>query len=172
MTKIIIILAIGLFSRAAAVSQGIVNFDLNFDANTPLQTYNFLVQLVPLATNSFDVNFDLGATPPVAGFIEQLDGETFTQVFQFTYQSIDVNGSTGITYGYAGSWQLTSDEIQNLMAGLWYAEVTYNDASYIGQITPVPEPLIIALLSAGLVLMFLHLYRQVVRYNTTLKLLY
>jgi hypothetical protein len=52
-----------------------------------------------------------------------------------------------------------------LIAGQWYAEVTYSDASYIGQITQVPEPSSTMLSLAGLGVIFSCLYRRVVLPN-------
>ncbi len=40
---------------------------------------------------------------------------------------------------YSQSWQLTPTQIQNLLAGKWYAEVDYGDDKYIGNLTPVPS---------------------------------
>jgi hypothetical protein len=40
---------------------------------------------------------------------------------------------------YSQSWQLTPNQIQNLLAGKWYAEVDYGDDKYIGNLTPVPS---------------------------------
>lgn len=40
---------------------------------------------------------------------------------------------------YSQSWQLTPNQIQNLLAGKWHAEVDYGNDKYIGNLTPVPS---------------------------------
>lgn len=163
MKKIIIILVIGLFSRLPALSQGVVNFDINFGTNPPPNTSGGLVSAARLSTDgTFWTVLYLGSASPDSGFIGQMDGGTFTSEFQFTNQFIETQIGE---YGYIGSWQLTGTQVQDVLAGQWYAEVIYSDASYIGQITPVPEPSSITLSLVGLVVIFSCLYRRVVRPN-------
>jgi hypothetical protein len=61
-------------------------------------------------------------------------------------------------YDYSQSWQLTDDQVQNLLDGNWYAEITYGDNTYLGNFTtatvsgvsPVPEPETLTLLGLGM----------------------
>ena len=99
---------------------------------------------------------------PLSGSIEALDGGIFTPVIQFTNLVLAAYPGGGIAVDYEGSWQLTDTQIQTLLAGQWYAKVTYNDASYLGQITAVPEPSSITLLFGGLIVILSCLYRRIV----------
>jgi hypothetical protein len=163
MKNIIIILVFGLFSQVPALSQGNVNFDINFGTNPPPHTLGNPVSGAALTNDTFYAILYLDVTQPASGSIAQLDGGTFTPVFQFTNLVFATYPGGGPAYDYEGSWQLTGTQIQNLLAGQWYAEVTYNDASYIGQIAPVPEPSSISLLLAGLVMASAGLHRRLAR---------
>ena len=97
--------------------------------------------------------------------IEELDGGIFTTVFQFTNSVLAGYPGGGIAVDYEDSWQLTDTQIQNLLAGQWYAKVTYSDASYLGQITVVPEPSSVTLLLGGLVVLSTSFYRRLMFSN-------
>jgi hypothetical protein len=165
MKNIIIILVIGLLSRVPALSQGHINFDINFGANPPPHTLGNPLSGAILTNGVFNAILFLDPTTPISGSIQQLDGGTFTPVFQFTNLVFATYPGGGPAYDYEGSWQLTDTQIQSLLAGQWYANVTYTGASYIGQILPVPEPSITTLLLIGLVLISARLWprRTVVR---------
>ncbi|MGH7954239.1 MAG: PEP-CTERM sorting domain-containing protein [Limisphaerales bacterium] len=167
MKHIIIILVIGLLSQVSALSQGLVNFDINFGANPPPHTPGDPISGATLTNDFFYAALYLDTTAPISGSIEELDGGVFTTVFQFTNLVYASYPGGGPALDYEGSWQLTDTQIQNLLAGQWYANITYSDASYTGQITPVPEPSSITLLLAGLILVCL--YRRIVPPNTALE---
>jgi len=169
MKHIIIILVLGLLSQAPAFSQGKINFDINFGSNPPPHTLGDPDSGARLTNASFYAILYLDPTVPVSGSIEELDGGTFTPVFQFTNLVFATYPGGGPAYDYEGSWQLTDTQIQNLLAGQWYAQVTYSDASYVGQITPVPEPSCVTLLFGGLVVFSAGLYRRIVPPNTALE---
>lgn len=122
----------------------------NYDAHSP-------------ATNVFSVVINLGTNQATDGWILQVENNGFLPVMELTneiYNSIAIPIIPGSTIGtpsgivgtfpgsggglispnyYSQSWQLTPDQIQNLLAGKWYAEVDYGDDKYIGNLTPVPS---------------------------------
>jgi hypothetical protein len=121
----------------------------NYDAHAP-------------ATNVFSVVINLGTNQATAGWILQMENDGFSPVMQLTneiYNSVAIPIIPGSTVGtsgivgtfpgsgadlispnyYSQSWQLTPNQIQNLQAGKWYAEVDYGDDKYIGNLTPVPS---------------------------------
>jgi hypothetical protein len=121
----------------------------NYDTHTP-------------ATNVFAVVINLGTNQATDGWILQMENDGFLPVMELTneiYNSVATPIIPGSTVGtisgivgtfpgaggglispnyYSQSWQLTPDQIQNLLAGKWYAEVDYGDDKYIGNLTPVP----------------------------------
>jgi PEP-CTERM motif len=169
MKNIIIILVIGLLSRVSALSQGIVNFDINFGSNPPPHTSGDPISGAILTNDVFYAALYLDTITPVSGSIEELDDGIFTTVFQFTNLVYASYPGGGPALDYEGSWQLTDTQIQNLLAGQWYANVTYHDTSYTGQITPVPEPSSLTLFLGGLVMISACLYRRITPPNTTLE---
>jgi hypothetical protein len=121
----------------------------NYDAHAP-------------ATNVFSVVINLGTNQATAGWILQMENDGFSPVMQLTneiYNSVAIPIIPGSTVGtsdvigtfpgsgaglispnyYSQSWQLTPNQIQNLLAGKWYAKVDYGDDEYIGNLTPVPS---------------------------------
>jgi hypothetical protein len=171
MKHITIILVLGLLSQAPVFSQGVVNFDINYGGNPPPHTSGFpdVSDSGAILTNGlFYAALFLSATAPnpTSGLIvEKLASGSFTTVFQFTNLVYAAYPGGVLALDYEGSWQLTDTQIQNLLAGQWYAEVTYSDATYIGQITAVPEPSSIMLLLGGLIVFSAGLYRRIVPPN-------
>ena len=161
MKHITIILVLGLLSQAPAFSQGVVNFDINFGGNPPPHTLGDPDSGAILTNGSFYAALYLSDTTPTSGsIVEQLAGGSFTTVFQFTSLVFATYPGGGPAYDYEGSWQLTDTQIQNLLSGQWFAEVTYGGTSYMGQITAVPEPSSVTLLLGGLIIVSAGLYRR------------
>ncbi|HXI73857.1 MAG TPA: hypothetical protein VNN22_26235 [Verrucomicrobiae bacterium] len=166
MKHIIISLVLGLLSQLSAFSQGVINFDITFGGNPPFQTPSIPGSGAILTGDIFYAILYMDATipnpGPISGSIQELDGGIFTPVIQFTNLVLAGYPGGGIAVDYEGSWQLTDTQIQNLLAGQWYAKVTYSDASYLGQIMAVPEPSSITLLFGGLIVILSCLYRRIV----------
>ncbi|MDB6015952.1 MAG: hypothetical protein JWR19_441 [Pedosphaera sp.] len=163
MKHIFIILTLALVLPVPAFAQGIIEFNVNFGSNPPPHTPGVPDSGARLTDDIFYAAIYLDGTPPSFGSIlERLGDGSFATVFQFT--NLVFAGypppATGAAYDYEGSWQLTNPQIQNLLAGLWYAEITYTDTAYRGQITPAPEPSTLTLLLGGLIVLGC-LYRHI-----------
>ncbi|HWD92503.1 MAG TPA: PEP-CTERM sorting domain-containing protein [Verrucomicrobiae bacterium] len=154
MKNILIVLVIGLLSQISALSQGTVNFNIDFGANPPPHTPGDPFSGATLTGDVFSSILYLDTTVPISGSIEELDGGTFTTVFQFSNLVFATYPGGGPANDYEDSRQLTDNQIQNLLAGKWYANVTYSGASYTGQITPVPEPSSITLFLASAIMIW------------------
>lgn len=159
MKGVIILLALGFLLQLPAMSQGVVQFDINFGANPPPHTSGDPFSGATLTNNTFYAAVYLDATEPVSGLIEELDGGIFTPIFQFTNLVFATYPGGGPAYDYEDSWQLTDTQVQNLLAGQWYAKVDYSDVSYTGQIQAVPEPSSLAFLLAGLAMIYVCVQR-------------
>jgi PEP-CTERM motif len=170
MKNIIAILVIGLLSCLTSFSQGVVYFDINFGANAPPNVPGEPASGASLTGDTFDAILYLDTTAPVSGSIEELEDGTFTTLFQFTDLVYASYPGGGPALDYEGSWQLTDGQIQNLMAGQLYADVTYSEGSYVGQITAVPEPSSVALLLTGLVVASFYWHRRATRFGLELTL--
>lgn len=115
---------------------------LHFQVDVPLVTFTSMSAAIhgPALPGSLaPVIFDLGG----AGVIP---GSTFGEPPAHRYFS-PFDGTFG-----AGPFTLTSEQISQLQAGLWYVEVTsftMPDGQLRGQIVPVPEPSTWVLLAAG-----------------------
>ncbi len=166
---IILILVLGLLQQLSAFSQDVVNFGITFGGNPPFQTPSIPGSGAILTGDNFYAILYMDATipnpGPISGSIEKLDGGIFTTVFQFTNSVLAGYPGRGVAVDYEDSWQLTDAQIQNLLAGQWYAKVTYSDASYLGQITVVPEPSSVILLLGSLVVLSMSFYRRLVFSN-------
>ncbi|MGO8765322.1 MAG: hypothetical protein ACLQSR_09355 [Limisphaerales bacterium] len=161
MKHIILILVLGLLSQAPAFAQGSVDFDINFGGNPPPHTSGDPESGATLTDNSFDAILYLSDTAPTSGsIVEDLGGGSYATVFQFANLVYASYPGGGPAFDYEGSWQLSDTQIQNLLAGQWYAEVSYNDTTYMGQITAVPEPSCAILLFGGMLVVWAGLYRR------------
>lgn len=150
MKNFIVILVIGLLAQVSAFSQGNVTFGIDFGANPPPHSPGIPTSGAYLTNDQFYAILYLDTTVPVSGSIGVWNGGTFDPLFQFSHLVYAAYSGGGVGYDYEGSWQLTQAQMQELLAGQWYAQVTYSDANYIGQITPVPEPASVTFLVLGL----------------------
>lgn len=101
------------------------------------------------ATNVFIVSINLGENPATDGWILQKEDDgSFTPIMELTNEFYDVSSfpsssdsvgtfpdtnSVGENY-YSQGFQLTIDQVQNLIAGKWYAEVDYDGDQYLGNL--------------------------------------
>lgn len=153
-------------STAYQPSGGASYFQTGWDYGTSSSVSNLLI-----------VSFNVGATAATDGWILQMNDGSLSPVMELTDENVNPflsgasSGSVGtfpgnpITgqYFYSQNWQLTDDQVQNLLAGNWYAEVDYGDNTYLGNlttvsgvsgVTPVPEPATFTLLGLGLAAIF------------------
>jgi hypothetical protein len=139
--KIIIILVLGLLSQTVTFSQGLVNFDINFEAGTP-HGAGVPDSLATLSGNVFSVAIYLDDTAPTSCAISQKVGTVGLemQIFQFPAPVLATYPDAGPAYDFEGSWNLTASQINDLMTGQWDVHVTYSPYFFTGNITAVPEP--------------------------------
>jgi hypothetical protein len=142
------------FLSQTAFSQDIF-FYVDFGGNPPPHTPGVPDSGARLSDDMLYAAIFLDGTMPSSGSIlENLGGGMFAQVFQFT--NLVFAGypppATGPAFDYEGAWQLTDSQIQDLLAGKWYAQVTYSNGDiFRGQFVVVPEPSSAALLFSGMV---------------------
>jgi hypothetical protein len=145
---------------------------LDYDTETP-------------ALNVFVILIDLGENQATDGWLSQMgNGSSLSPILELNNELYDASilfplgslpgsssTSTGVYPGadtssatanyYSQYWLLTDDQVQNLMAGNWYAQVSYGGDTYLGNlttvsgVTPVPEPATFALLGLGMTAIFL-----------------
>jgi len=154
MKHIFIILSLGLVLQLPAFSQGVINFNINFGSNPPPHTPGVPDSGARLTDDLFYAAIYLGNVQPTSGRIaEMAGGGSLVTIFAFTNLVFAAYPppAGGPAFSYEQSWQLTAPQIQSLIAGEWYAEVSYAGNSYLGQIMPVPEPSSLALFVGGLI---------------------
>lgn len=150
MKRILWGLVFGLLSTASLFAQGSVTFDINFGDNPPPHSPGVPDSGATLTGGDFYAILYLSDTEPTSGSIlEESATGTFSTVFNFDTLVYASYPAGGTAVDYEDSWELTDTQIQDLLAGQWYAQVTYADATYLGQITTVPEPSGAALLAGG-----------------------
>lgn len=118
--------------------------------------------------NVLDIYVSLGVNPATDGWILQKNGDgSLTPIFEISNELYLANSpfpgasssegsfpgnptETYPTYIYSESYQLTPGQVQSLLSGNWYAEMTYGGDTYLGNLTPVPEPETLALFGLGI----------------------
>jgi len=155
MKRTFFILILTLISRAPAFSQGTMEFNINFGGNPPPHAATVPNSGALLTGSEFAAAIYLDNTAPTAGRIVQMgSGGSLSTVFDFPSPVYASYGApySGTAFSYDHAWQLTDPQIQSLLAGQWYADITYGTTDYIGQITVAPEPSssALALSAAGL----------------------
>lgn len=155
-------LTLALAIKGTALAQGIIGFypdgpsqfNINFvavsDAPTdrlPFSsvTTNSIGYFNGALTNTFTIAIIVGASPNSGGqLLESGSDNSLTPISPFAVQLAPA-------YGYFDtlSMVITDAQLNNLLAGKWYAEVNFGTDSYLGQLTPVPEPSIIAICMIG-----------------------
>lgn len=157
------ILVLGLLSAAPVFAQGSVTFGIDFGGNPPPHSAGVPDSGATLTEGSFYAILYLSDAPPTsASILEESAGGTFTTIFQFNNSVYAGYPGGGTAIDYEDSWQLTDTQMQALLAGQWYAQVTYSDATYLGEITAVPEPSSAALWGAGLAVLAAGLWRRII----------
>jgi hypothetical protein len=141
MKHMVLILAVGLVAQTPAFSQGALDFGINYGGNPPPHTPGVPDSGAILTNGVFSAALYLNdATPTAGSIVDQSADGSFTTVFPFTSLVYATYPGGGPALDYEGSWPLTASQTQELLAGQWYAEITYGDATYFGQIAAVPEP--------------------------------
>ncbi|HET7625750.1 MAG TPA: hypothetical protein VFM25_10855 [Verrucomicrobiae bacterium] len=151
------ILLVGLLSQFPALSQSEIQFNINFGANPPPHALGVPTSGAILTDNSFYAAIYLDGSEPSSGWILEQSGESnFTPIFQFGNPVFAGYGPPlgGTAWSYENTWELTESQIGNLLQGRWYAQITFGAESYLGQITPVPEPGIDGIFLGGGILIF------------------
>jgi hypothetical protein len=141
MKRIVIFILLIMASQSLLRAQGAIRFSITFDgvsSGYPFGTAH-------LSGNSLDSVLYLGTTPTSPRDCQVLDN-TLTPILLFKTPLGSLDPSTGeITYMVAGWWSLTDSQVQDVMAGQWYAKAQIGGNTYLGQITPVLVPLHIQL---------------------------
>jgi hypothetical protein len=135
-----------------AIVQGVEHFTFDFGNNPPPQTTGVPQSGALLSNDLFSVAIYLDHVRPVAGrIVEQDDHGALTAVFSLDNLVFAAYpppaGATA--YSYEQTWQLSEMQIQDLLDGRWFAQVSYRDDSHVGRLTLVPEPRTDALCVAG-----------------------
>jgi hypothetical protein len=159
MKRFFLIFALEFASLASIWAQGTLEFNVNFAGGDPPRASFLPVGGFQLTDNSFSALVYLGNTDPTSGSIVQATGnQTYAPVFglNLVYSSYppSLDGG-GTAYSYEKTTTLTDPQIQELMGGQWYVDVVFGNNSYLGQLTPVPEPSTWAVFLGGALLLFL-----------------
>lgn len=143
--------------QLSAVAQGTMRFNIDF--GSPLTIPRTPRGSAALSGDYFMVRLFVGYGPATSVLITEREADnSFAPVLVCTNLVVQYvpppPGQPGLGhdyYFYDQAWEITDLQAQNLLAGLWYAEVVYYDPTiYRAQIAPVPEPNSAGLLLSGL----------------------
>jgi len=158
---LLLILGLAWLSPATLPAQGVLQFRVHFPGAPAPPALAFPFGGAQLEGDSFYAAVLLGETPGSYGrIVERGQDGSFTTVFEFSNQVLaaylpilGLPGDGGTYYSYEQFWQVNPAQIDSLLAGNWYAEVTLDSGPHVGQIVLVPEPATLALLIGGAILM-------------------
>jgi hypothetical protein len=130
-----------------------IHFNLIFATNAPPHAAFLPPGGGVLEMNSFSGIVYLDNTPPVSGRILELQNDNSFQ----TISSMDIvfaGYPGGTAYDLEKAFLPLNDlQVQNLLAGKWYAEVVLGGNTYLGQFVMVPEASSAVLLASGVSLL-------------------
>src|ERR1700733_9483258 len=149
-------MAQGALKPLQPIQAGNLVLNLNFSplpgspgTNQPSGTANYYYLYFDNQGNSFSVSLSLGPNPATDGWLLQKNNDgSYTPVMELTNEdrSYSYRLSTNsflplfipvaTNYLFAQSWQLTMEQVHALVAGKWYAEVSYGDDEYIANLSP------------------------------------
>ena len=151
MKPLLISLILALASCVPVFSQQTTGFTFDFGASPPPHTPGVPNSAALLEDDLFSAAIYLSGNPPTSGRIVELgEGGALQTIFNFS-GLVFAAYPGGTAYSCEQSWSLSAPQIQSLMEGEWYAEVSYPGSSYPGRIVPIPEPSSFAL-AAGVAL--------------------
>jgi hypothetical protein len=157
MKRLLTTFLVGCAIQVSSLAQGVTQFRVDFLVAPPPPAIGNPSGIAELSGSSFHAWFFLGTSAASYGrILEMADDTSLIPVFEFTGVVVDshpsipgIPGSGGTFYSYDQTWQVTDLQIQSLLSGRWYAEVTLGTVMHLGQFTPVPEPSTTALAVAG-----------------------
>ena len=154
MKRILTLLILVLIGTPRAWSQEPpILFNIIFASNAPPHAAFLPPGGGVLETNSFSGIVYLDITPPVSGRILELQNDNSFQTI--SSMNIVLAGYVGGTaYDLEKAFLPLNDlQVQNLLAGKWYAEVVLGGNTYLGEFVVVPEASSAALLVSGVSLL-------------------
>ena len=150
MKRILLLLVIGLISTPSARSQTPLYFDVLFGSDAPAHAAFLPPGGGALIGDEFSAIIYLDHTQPLSGRLLQLgDNGLFEPVsgLDLVFAGYPSTlGGGGSAFDLEKTVTLDATQIQNLLAGKWYAEVVFDQHTYLGQFVPMPEPATAALL--------------------------
>lgn len=151
MKRILLTLILGLATYVPVVAQEAIRFTFDFGLSPPPHSPGVPESAALLTGDLLSAAIYLNSTVPLSGrIVEREDGGALHTIFDFSGPVFASYPPGATAYSYEQSWSLSPPQIQSLREGEWYAQVSYADSTFLGQITPVPEPASLALLAAGL----------------------
>jgi hypothetical protein len=154
MKRILPLLILVLIGTLRAWSQEQVLFNLIFVSNAPPHAAFLPPGGGVLENNSFSAIVYLDNTAPTSGQLLELQNDNSFQAISpmnivFAAYPPSMGGG-GTAYDLEVTFlPVNSLQIQNLLAGKWYAEVVLDQNTYLGQFVMIPEASSAALLICG-----------------------